>query len=320
MRESIKALSKKIGIYDKIKKIKDRKYVNKCISKKIKFEGNMLNKEKVCFILAGYKPFLNEIIFKRIKKFVDDDIEVCILSSGLYSKELSNIAKKNNWSYLSQKQNNVSMIQNTAINLFKSAKYIYKLDEDIFVTKDYFKTLMKTMNDCDKSGDYKVGFVAPTIPINGFGNLLVLKRFNLVDIYTKKFEKPLYAAGGDRMIENNPNVAKFFWGYENYVPKIDEMNKIVQNDKFDYVACPIRFSIGAILFKRKLWEEMNMFEVKKGSGMGSDEKQICQHCMIKSRPIIVSKNSIVGHLSFGKQNEAMEKYFKEKKDFFNINN
>ena len=206
------------------------------------------------------------------------------------------------------------------LNLFKSAKYIYKLDEDIFVTKDYFKTLMKTMNDCDKSGDYKVGFVAPTIPINGFGNLLVLKRFNLVDIYTKKFEKPLYAAGGDRMIENNPNVAKFFWGYENYVPKIDEMNKIVQNDKFDYVACPIRFSIGAILFKRKLWEEMNMFEVKKGSGMGSDEKQICQHCMIKSRPIIVSKNSIVGHLSFGKQNEAMEKYFKENKDFFNINN
>ena len=186
--------------------------MHNALAKKIKFENRMQNKEKVCFILAGYKPFLYEIIFKRLKKFIDEDIEVCILSSGLYSEKLSNIAKENNWSYLSQKENNVSKIQNTAINLFKNAKYIYKLDEDIFITNNYFATLMKTMNDCEENGEYQVGFVAPTIPINGFGNVEVLKRFNLVQKYTQMFEKPKYAAGRNRMVENNPKVAKVFLG------------------------------------------------------------------------------------------------------------
>ena len=37
--------------------------------------------------------------------------------------------------------------------------------------------MMKTYNVCEKDGEYKVGFVAPTIPINGYGNLNILKRF-----------------------------------------------------------------------------------------------------------------------------------------------
>lgn len=324
MKEIIKTILKKLGVFERIKKINDnlkwKIRCKKCITKKIKFENRMKNKEKVCFVLAGYKPFLYEVIFKRLKKFVDDDIEVCILSSGKYSEELSKIAKQNDWSYLSQKRNNVALIQNTAIHLFQNAKYIYKLDEDIFITENYFKTLMKTMQECEKSGEYQLGFVAPTIPINGFGNLEILKRFNLVEVYTKKFEKPLYAAGRNRMVESNPEVAKFFWGYEKYLPNIDEMNAKVQADEFKYIACPIRFSIGAILFKRDFWKDMGMFDVLSGSGMGSDEDQICKHCMSKSKAIIVTKNSIVGHLSFGKQNKIMENYFNDNKEIFDLKN
>lgn len=322
MKKTIKNILKRLWFYKKIKKIKDQiienRKIKRSISKKIIFENRMKNKEKVCFILAGYKPFLYDIIFKRLKKFKDDDIEICILSSGLYSKELSDIAKENEWSYISQKENNVAKIQNTAIQLFKKAKYIYKLDEDIFITENYFKTLLKTMKDCEENGEYQVGIVAPLIPINGFGNLEILKRFNLVDIYIKKFEKPKYAAGRNRMIENNPEVAKFFWGCDGYLPSIDEMNSIVQNDKFNYVACPIRFSIGAILFKREFWKEMNMFNVNKGNGMGADEEQLCSECMTKSKAIIVSKNSIVGHLSFGLQNNVMKDYFIEHNEKFDV--
>lgn len=322
MKRIIKSVLKKIGVLESVKKINDnlkwKIRCEKCITKKIKFEDRMKNKEKVCLVLAGYKPFLYEIIFKRLKEFVDEDIEVCILSSGIYSEKLSEIAKQNDWSYLSQKRNNVALIQNTAIHLFKNAKYIYKLDEDIFITKNYFKTLMKTMQECEKNGEYQIGFVAPTIPINGFGNLEILKRFKLVDVYTKKFERPLYAAGRNRMVETNPEVAKFFWGYEKYLPNIDEMNAKVQADQFEYVACPIRFSIGAILFRREFWTDMRMFDVLKGSGMGSDEDQICKHCMSKSKAIIVSKNSIVGHLSFGKQNRIMEEYFNANKTLFDL--
>ena len=161
-----------------------------------------------------------------------------------------------------------------------------------------------------------MGFVAPTIPINGFGNMLVLERFNKIDYYTKKFEKPLYSAGKTRMVENNPEVAKFFWGKDGILPTIDEMNAILNKDKFSYVPCPIRFSIGAILFTRKFWNNMGMFTVKSGSGMGNDEIQICSYCMNSSQAIIVSKNSLVGHLSFGKQNEEMKNYFELNKKQF----
>ena len=40
--------------------------------------------------------------------------------------------------------------------------------------------------------------------------------------------------------------------------------------------------------------------------------------MNNSKAIIVSNNTLVGHLSFGKQNIKMEKYFEENKDIFDI--
>lgn len=287
-------------------------------TKNYKFENRMKNYEKVLFILAGYKQFTYDILFKRVKEFIPDDIEVCILSSGKYCEDLSKIAEENDWSYLSTKRNCVSLIQNTAINIFKNAKYIYKIDEDIFITKNFFDNLFKTLIECKKNSDYNPGFVAPTIPINGFSNMLVLQRYNLIDKYTKKFEKPKYAAGSERMIENNPEVAKFMWGEGKYLPNIDQMDYDLNKDKFDYVACPIRFSIGAILFERSLWEDMYMFDVKHGSCMGLDESCICSYCMISSKTIIVSKNTLVGHLSFGTQNKTMKEYFEKHKDVFDI--
>ena len=320
MKGTLKKVLKKLKLFEFVKKNYMKLDYRKKLTKKYVFECRKKDNKKVCFILAGYKEFLYDNVFARVKKFITDDIDVCILSSGKYSQKLSDIAKKNNWSYLSTERNNVSLIQNVAINLFKEAEYIYKLDEDIFVTDNYFKTLYDTLIECETNGSYKVGFVAPTIPINGFGNMIILDRFGLVELYTKNFEKPLYAAGRDRMVESNPEVAKFFWSDKGYLPNIDKMNAIMQKDNFSYVACPIRFSIGAILFKRDFWEKMKMFKVDSGSGMGSDEQQLCECCISNSNAIIVSKNSVVGHLSFGKQNETMKKYFEDNKEIFNINN
>ena len=63
---------------------------------------------------------------------------------------------------------------------------------------------------------------------------------------------------------------------------------------------------------------MGMLEVKKGPCMGLDEENICAYCMNNSRPIIVSGNSVVGHLSFGNQNKIMEEYFKNNNGLFDI--
>ena len=299
----------KRNIYTKMKKLYRNMRKQRRLKGKYKFENRKKHFSKLCIIIAGYKPFIYSTIFKRIEKFIPKDIEVCIVSSGKYEKELSKIAEDNEWSYLSTKRNCVSLAQNIAIKLFDKAEYIYKLDEDIFVTKGYFETLYKTYKDCENNGDYQVGIVAPTIPINGYGNLNILKRFNMEKVYTEKFERPKYAAGRNRKIESDPNVAKFMWGENEYLPTIDEMNYQMSNDKFSYNACPIRFSIGAILFKRKFWEDMQYFKVKRGNCLGIDEEQICSFCIISSRVILVSNNTVVGHLSFGTQNEEMKKYF-----------
>lgn len=283
---------------------------------KYKFESRKKDYSKLCIIIAGYKPFLYDAVFGRIKKYIPGNIDVCIVSSGKYDNKLSKIAKENEWSYLSTERNCVSLAQNIVINLFEKAEYIYKLDEDIFVTEGYFEILLNTYIDCEKKGEYQVGFVAPTIPINGYGNMNILKRFNMIETYSEKFERPLYAAGRHRKIESDPEVAKFMWGKNKLLPSIDEMNNIMQRDEFSYNACPIRFSIGAILFKRKLWQDMGYFVVKRGNCMGLDEEQVCAFCVNSSRAMIISNNCVVGHLSFGSQNESMKEYFENNKKFF----
>jgi hypothetical protein len=281
------------------------------------FYNRSRNLEKCCIILAGYKEFLWEKVFDRVKTFVPPDIDVCVLSSGLYSDKLLEICKKNNWSYISTKRNSVSQILNTSINAFPGAKYIFKLDEDIFITKNFFEKLFACYENCRES-DFIPGFVAPLIPLNGYGHIQILKKLSLVSVYTQLFERPKYAAGQDRMLENSPEAAKFFWGSTGHIPHIDLLNDYFEKKDFSFSVCPIRFSIGAILFTRDLWEKMEFFDVDKTSGIGRDEFQICSLAMSFSRAIIVSENTVAGHLSFGLQNDEMMKYFLSNPDKFSI--
>lgn len=290
-----------------------KKYFN---SKYI-FENRSKNSDTLCYILAGYKEFTWSIIFDRIKKIAPKNIDICILSSGVYSNKLSKIAKDNNWSYLSVNKNCVTLAQNIVLKKFDKAENIYKLDEDIFITKDFFKQLKYTYEEVNKR-DYNVGFVAPLIPINGYGHAKILKKLNLINIYEEKFEPVKYAAGRERMIESSPEVAKFMWGEGGFVPQIDELSTKLNKMPFTYSACSIRFSIGAIFFKRELWESMRYFKVEKGSCMGLDETQMCSYCICNSKAMIISENVCVGHLSFGTQNQPMEEYFKNNIEIFKL--
>ena len=295
------------------------KYTNhKKFGSKYTFDNRSKGSDTVCIILAGYKAFTWDIVFERIKKFAPKNIDICIISSGVNSDRLREIAKDNNWSYLAVKRNCVTMTQNIAIKLFDKAKYIYKIDEDIFVTENLFTELKHTYDMVDKSGEYKVGFVAPLIPINGYGHVKILNILGLTSYYEKHFESVKYIAGRDRMIESSPEVAKFMWGEGGKVPQIDILNKKLAKMPFQYSACPIRFSIGAMYFSRELWKDMGYFRVEKGPCMGLDETQVCSFCVCSSRAMIISHNTCVGHLSFGTQNSEMEKYFKKHSDRFKI--
>jgi hypothetical protein len=174
------------------------------------------NYDTCCFILAGYKEFLWDEVFYRLKHFAPEHIDICIVSSGLFSQRLYETAQKNKWSYLCTKRNSVTLALNTAIKYFPDAQNIYKVDEDIFLTKNFFVKLRDCYDRCEQDSEYFPAFVAPLIPINGYGHLRILKHCSLVNEYTALFEKPKYMAGSNRMIEYNIETAKYFWGGGGY--------------------------------------------------------------------------------------------------------
>ena len=291
----------------------------KSFTRKYTFENRSKDSKVLCMILAGYKEFTWRIVFERIKNFADDEMDICIVSSGLYSDKLSKIAKNNGWSYISTKKNSVGLAQNMVVKLFPNARYIYKLDEDIFITKNFFQTLKNTYVKVQECSEYDVGFVAPIIPVNGYGYIRLLKRLELIDFYEEHFEKIRCSHLNDVMVVSNSDVARFMWGDMGKIPHIDDIDNLLSNDDFSYSACTIRFSIGAIFYTRKLWEDMKYFNVRiSGPGMGDDEVQLCSYCISQSKAMIISENTCVGHLSFGLQNKDMEQYFKDNPSRFII--
>lgn len=290
------------------------------LSQQYKFLDNKKNSENLIVILAGFKEYLWDNVFNRIKRYIDNEEEydVCLVSSGIFSEKLENIAKQNNWSYLSLKRNNVCLALNTAINIFNNAEYIYKIDEDIFITEKYFQKLKQGYINVEKNSLNTCGFIAPIMPLNGIGYVEILKNYDLINDYEKRFkDKVKYSSAVERQIIKNPEVAEYFWG--NKFPVLDEINNDFENKNSnnEYLVSPLLFSIGSILFKRDLWDKMHMFPVSiHGNDMGHDETYINQYCYINSKSIVVLKNTVVGHFAYGPQTNRMKIFMKENLDRF----
>lgn len=282
------------------------------------FEDRKKNWEKVCFILAGYKEYLWENIFERFQKFVPHDVEVCILSSGKYSARLSEIAKENNWSYLSTSLNSVTAVQNIAIENYPYAEWIYKMDEDIFVTEGCFEKMFDTYQRVEQEQPYQMGFSTVLIPVNGYGHIRILNKLGKKDIYEEKFDKVLYGGHPQKMIEKSADAAKFMWGADGNIPRLDELNRQLKEREEEYSFCNVRYSIGFVLFHREFWELLKGFTVTGSPDMGRDEEEMCRMCMVNSYAIAVCENAVVGHFSFGQQTEGMKEYYEKYPEFFKI--
>lgn len=305
-------------MYQLLKQMRD-KHRNKI---KLNYTGKYFDRSRgaecLCIVLAGYKEFSYKVVFGRLERFAKPDMDICIVSSGKFSEKLNDMCEKKHWSYLSTEQNNVGLVQNIAISKHPNARYIFKLDEDVFITKGYFDNMLKAYHHAEQ-GCYNVGVIAPMLNINGYSSAKLLDKLNLVATYESRFGKFKYATGPLTQIESNPEFAKFMWGDTGDVPGIDELNTRFSQLDLCENPCPYRFSIGAIMFKRDLWEDMGYFSVSRNStGMGADEEQLDTYCYIQSRPLMVSENIVVGHLSFGKQNEEMKKYYLEHTDKFDV--
>lgn len=284
------------------------------------------NNDKLCIILAGYKEPLWDIVFNRIHTYLPDDVDVCIMTSGLENDSLKAIAKNYGWSYLSTSVNHLSHVQNIAIDLHPRAQWIYKLDEDMFITNGFFERLMDTYTHLENETLYKPAFVSPLINVSCYGHLRLLEKLNLLDDfratgYTEmKFSDGLHH---NRQVINNPKVAEYMWGgSRSELTSIDKLTQEFSKGDLEYSVCPVRFSIGAILFTRSSWMEFGKFPITfVGSdfGLGDDEEHICHYACFTGRVMAVNENVVVGHLGYGgAQTKHMLDYFDEHKAQFMI--
>lgn len=284
------------------------------------FADRRMFRDKVLFILAGYKEFLWKDVFERLEKYMPDDIEACILSSGLKSGRLADIAEKNGWSYLSTAYNSVTMIQNIAMEYYQGARWLYKLDEDIFLTEGTLESMMRTFVRARELEPCKIGIVAPLIPLNGYGYIRILDKLGLRDSYEKKFDKVLSGGHPDKKIESDAEAAAFMWGATGEMPRLDELNRRF-GSSHEYSFCNVRFSIGCILYSREFWDKMGgayPYATGQPGDVGEDEVHMCARAVLKSYALAVDESSVVGHFSFGTQTEGMKGYYAARHELFEI--
>lgn len=283
------------------------------------FDDRRKKSKDLLVILSGYKEFVWESVFPRIKAYVPKETDVCVVTSGLFNEQLREMCRHYQWSYMSTEKNHVSLVVNLAIWLHPDAEYIYKVDEDIFVTKGIFESMKNTYLQVQENSQYEVGFVTPLIPVNGYGYVRVLEIFACEQLWESRFGELKYTDCycHHKVIHDNPQAARFLWGEENSaMDSLDDMAKQLKKRSFAYSVCSIRYSIGFILFHRNDWIRMGMFPVWEHSNMGSDEIYLCKYCLNQARAIIVDENSIAGHLSYGPQHKEMELFYREHRERF----
>lgn len=307
--------------------LKDEGRVNRVLASGHHFIDRSKGSDKLCIILAGYKEPLWDIVFKRLSTFVPNDVDVCIMTSGLENERLMAIAEQHGWSYLSTEVNHLSLVQNVAIDLHPHAKWIYKMDEDMFLTKGFFEGLLSTYQQLESDSLYRPAFVSPLINVSCYGHLRLLDKLDLIDDFRATGYTDMKYSDGlhhNRRVIENPMVAEYLWGGTHEVLRdIDALTEKFSRDGLNYSICPVRYSIGAILFTRDAWNEFGRFPITfvgGDYGLGDDEEHICNYACFTGRVMVVDENLLVGHLGYGGvQTKHMIEYFKNHRDQFDIN-
>jgi hypothetical protein len=252
-------------------------------------------------ILAGYKKELWPYTLTRIAKSVPESMDVCLVVPGADVSELGAIAEQHGWSLLHTRANKLSLAQNLAITHHPQARWIYKLDEDIFVGKDYFQGLNECWKQAEEEGRFDIGIVAPLLNVNGYSSRILLEETGK----TKQFEDLFGTAKQacfDTPFWRDPRAAEFLW---DLCKPFDQVADRFFQGKRVYSACPFRFSIGAFMMQRTFWDSMQGFSVARHAELGSDEVDLCAVCHNESKAIIVCHYVLAGHFGFGPQNQHM---------------
>jgi hypothetical protein len=258
--------------------------------------------DKLIVILAGYKSYLWPYTLARLERHIPDGFDVCLVSPAVESAELDRMAERRGWSRLVTRRNQVALAQNLAILAHPAAEWIYKVDEDVLIGDGFFAKLLDGYRRVEADGRHRVGFCAPILNVNGFSYRLFLEHLGLESEYAERFGELTQACMGVRAYDDG---AAARWLWERTVP-FDAVAARFSDRAFGYSPVPHRFSIGATLMRRDLWEHMHGFTVDPaGPGIGDDEAQLCMVCTDTSRVATVLHDVLAGHFSFGPQEAVM---------------
>lgn len=266
--------------------------------------------EKLLIILAGYKEFLWDSVFARIRKYVPEDIDVCVLTAGYCNGTLEALCADNGWSYLWTEENRLAQTQNLAIRSHPDARWVYKMDEDIFVTPGMFEELMRVYGNVQREKKYEIGIVAPQMAVNGYSYCRILDYLGCREEYERAFGDAFYGKGS---IYFCGEAAEYMW--RKTLPLNGFAEKMKEAAE-EYSICWHRFSIGCFLMHRSFWQDMHGFMTAPEGVLGSDEEYLCKFCMNSFHAIIVAERAVAGHFGYGRQTEHMKKFYSQEKALF----
>lgn len=293
------------GYYNKLEK-------NRAFSDSYDFVNRSNGSENLLLILAGFQEFYWEGVLERVrqnKEQFNEDIDICICVPGENGRILKEYAEKYNWSYLRITDDLLAQAQNTAISLHPKAKWIYKIDEDIIISDNYFKKLKENYIAAQLQLHTKVGLVTPILNVNACGTSIFLNTIGMMEEYENKFDK--LKIGMNEPIHKNPDVAEWIW--EKTIPFSDVASLVEEKNSGKVKVCSYRLSIGAILFTREFWDEIGYFRVAEIGCMGAEEEQVNSYCMNNMYSIVIAEDTLAGHLGFFHQKESCRKFYEKHK-------
>lgn len=266
------------------------------------FVDRALGSDTLIIILVGYKDYLWPSTLERVFNYNAVGADVCLVSSGVYSHDLDVVSQRNGWSYLYVKRNSPGVALNKAISLHPGADFIYKIDEDIFISSGFFEGLRAGYEHAWNNSGLEPGFVAPIININGISYRCFLEELGLDKDYRRDFGEMIERCEGVP-IHSDPKAC--WWVWKNSLPLDDVAERFKRKDN-DFTILGSRFSIGAILFRRSFIEGVGGFKSAWHSAvLGVDENELCKDCVSYSRPMFLIKNVFAGHFSFYLQEKGM---------------
>ena len=279
--------------------------------------NNKENRSNLLIIVAWYQEYLYDKVLTRVHDNMEDDIDVCVVTPWKKDETLIEYCKNFSWSYLYTKDNKLSLAQNIAIKLHNHAKFIYKMDEDIFITKWFFNNLKEKYNLAIKNSEYIPWAITPVLNINGFSYSFFLDRLWLKQEYSK-----LYWAIKQEVCKEWNNirysweVAKYIWSNSLPIDRVQEkFFKDIDIQK-QYRTNSVRYSIWCFMFPRYVWEDMWWFDIACELQLWKEEIQFLSYSINESRPIILCENCLCWHFSFGPQKKEMKEFFEKNKDLF----